>query len=220
MKGDMMKWLLLAGGAFGAYWYITNYGPNGPVRNAAGLTIAPSWWDTWFGGAHGLPQTSAAPAVQNQVIQSTGGTPVQTTTYIPASNSTGTVMGTSTTTVPSAPAGTPVNIAPTPGTISSSMRDQLLKATGGVNSLNADQWNYYWTQIVGVLQTADLFTPGNRGELINVDTYLQRRSAAGLGAIIRVPSVASIPSMTFGGSLRRPGSMPIMSRSTGKPYLQ
>lgn len=63
--GDMMPVLLMAGGAFAAYWYATNYGPTGAVMNAAGVQIAPSWWNTWFGtttttAAAGTTPTAAA----------------------------------------------------------------------------------------------------------------------------------------------------------------
>ncbi|MCC7497320.1 MAG: hypothetical protein IT160_07070 [Bryobacterales bacterium] len=51
--------------------------------------------------------------------------------------------------------------------------------------LTADQWNWYRTEATGILQTADLFTPGNRGELISAYTYHQRRAVAGLSGIIR-----------------------------------
>lgn len=59
--GDMMPVLLIGGGAFAAYWYATNYGPSGSVTNAAGVKVAPSWWDQWFGAV--TPATAgAAPA--------------------------------------------------------------------------------------------------------------------------------------------------------------
>jgi hypothetical protein len=50
--------------------------------------------------------------------------------------------------------------------------------------LGADAWNWYREQATGVVTTADLFTEGNRGELIDAPTYLARRLTAGLGAVI------------------------------------
>ena len=57
---------------------------------------------------------------------------------------------------------------------------QLQAAAGGDVMLNADQWNFYYSQLSGVHQTTDLFTPGNRGELISAATYMARRAAKGL----------------------------------------
>lgn len=51
--------------------------------------------------------------------------------------------------------------------------------------LTADQWNYYNAQGAGVQTTADLFTPGNRGELITAAEYWTRRRAAGLSGLRR-----------------------------------
>lgn len=47
----------------------------------------------------------------------------------------------------------------------------------------ADAWNFYYAQVTGVPQTADLFDPAvGRDEPISVDVYLSRRVAAGLEA--------------------------------------
>lgn len=46
--------------------------------------------------------------------------------------------------------------------------------------LTADTWNFYYTQASGREQTTDLFTPGNRGELMSMATYLRRRVSAGV----------------------------------------
>lgn len=52
-KNNMMKYALIAGGAYLAYWWVTNYGPSGPVSDQSGNPIpgAVSYWASWFGGA-------------------------------------------------------------------------------------------------------------------------------------------------------------------------
>jgi hypothetical protein len=91
------------------------------------------------------------------------------------------------------PASTP---APPPVPISGAEREALIRraasgdaaaaaqsAAAGIK-LGADAWNWYREQATGVVTTADLFTEGNRGELIDAPTYLSRRLTAGLGAVI------------------------------------
>lgn len=51
-------------------------------------------------------------------------------------------------------------------------------------TLGADQWNWYRREATGVETTADLFTEGNRGELIDAPTYLARRATAGLSGLV------------------------------------
>lgn len=98
-------------------------------------------------------------------------------------------------TTPVTPTGTPVTtvIKPTPVTpvspsvppaiaASCALAQQVLAAAGGINAkLNADTWNYYWSQASGVPQTADLFPVGNRDALLSFDQYLVARTAAGIG---------------------------------------
>lgn len=55
----------------------------------------------------------------------------------------------------------------------------------GDAKLTADQWNWYNAQGSGIQTTADLFTPGNRGELITAAEYWSRRRAAGLSGLRR-----------------------------------
>lgn len=45
---------------------------------------------------------------------------------------------------------------------------------------SADSWNWYRNEAGKSQVTYDLFTPGNRGELISAVTYLTRRQALGL----------------------------------------
>ncbi len=46
--------------------------------------------------------------------------------------------------------------------------------------MNADEWNWYWSEYFKQQQTTDLFTPGDRGEKIGFREYYTRRQAAGL----------------------------------------
>lgn len=184
-KNDVLMWLAIAGGAYAVYWYLTKNGPNGPVFNDQGQQIAPSYWDSWFGGE------AAAPA-QTQVPQ----VPVQAGTSVTYTK----------------PAGSN-GAAPT------DVRTRLLTATGGVNSLNADQWNYYRNALFPPALTVEQFVMAfpvrtDPMPMMTVDQFLGALTAAGLnpaspgmaglGAIVPVPSVSSIPSMSFGGSLRNP----------------
>lgn len=63
MKKDTIVTVLMVGGlAYGVYWYLTTYGPNGPVATVGG----PSFWDQWFAGM-GNPagtSTTTVPATQ------------------------------------------------------------------------------------------------------------------------------------------------------------
>lgn len=189
-KKNIILWASVAGGAALAYWYITHYGPHGKLTDVGG----PSYWDTWFGshpaGAIATPAGYVAtappagylpagvPATQTQQPNQQP-PPVQTQQQPPVS------------------AGTQVN---------NTLRAQLISA-GGEAPKNADQWNYYYSAVSGVNQTTDLFPADNRGYLMSVDEYLSRRAAAGLsgmGDIVQVSSVPSVPSMSFGGS-RAPG---------------
>lgn len=56
----------------------------------------------------------------------------------------------------------------------------------GNTKLTADQWNWYNAQGRGSETSVDLFTPGNRGELITAEEYWIRRLAAGLSGLRRV----------------------------------
>jgi hypothetical protein len=108
-------------------------------------------------GSGGFSLASLAQAVTNAF--GGGGSPAATTTPV-------------VTTTP------PVTVTPVAN--ESQTASALITAAGGVNSLDADQWNYYWSQISGVPQTADLFPPANRGALMDVNAYITARSAAGL----------------------------------------
>jgi len=60
-SGQMMKILMIAAGAYGIYWYLQNYGPNGWVASATLLAGGPgSYWNTYFGAATTTTTTTAA----------------------------------------------------------------------------------------------------------------------------------------------------------------
>lgn len=56
----------------------------------------------------------------------------------------------------------------------------------GNTKLTADQWNWYNAQGRGTQTSVDLFTPGNRTELLTAEEYWVRRLAAGLSGIRRL----------------------------------
>lgn len=60
----------------------------------------------------------------------------------------------------------------------------LIQANGGSDSASADQWNYWYSQLSGVQQTADLFAdPNNRAAPMRVSSYLGARATAGLSGL-------------------------------------
>lgn len=122
---DIITYAAIAAGAYGVYWYITHYGPQGAAMDASGNKIAPSWWDGWFGGAAAV--NAAAPA--GTTSTSTG---------------TGTGTGTSAATPPAS-----ISI----GGVSTDQLLAIagLPATG---KLNSSQWNYYYGKVSGVDQNA------------------------------------------------------------------
>lgn len=82
----------------------------------------------------------------------------------------------------SQPAPPVAGTRPTSSTLLAYVKDRMGSAFTG--KLTADQWNWYYSRVSGIEQTADLFTPGNRSELIDVDTYFSRRSSQGLNGVV------------------------------------
>lgn len=119
---NTMMPILLIGGAALAYWYITNNGPSGAVYNAQGQKVAPSYWDTWFGG-----QTAAVPAIA--APPPAGVTP--TTTTQPASPG-------ATATAPSASQAT-----------RAALLNAAAAAGLAANNVTADQWAYFYANLPG-----------------------------------------------------------------------
>lgn len=192
-KDQMIKWGMIVGGGVLAYWYVTNYGPGGHVS-----TGTASWWDTWFGAGTPAPApTTMAP-----------GAPATQATTQPVLAQ------------PSAPAVTaPVN---------TQLRQQILAASGSDPAIKGgyaipDVWSFYWQQATGKTitgqQIAQMFPPTSTGTgaPLNLDQFLAKLPSVGLsgiGAVVSVPSVSSIPSMSFGGSFRRPGMRGMGGRGT------
>lgn len=177
---DVILYASLAGGAYLAYWYITNYGPTGQV--SAGHA---SYWDTWFGNTATVTTTTGTTAVV-KTDTPPAKTPAQIAADIAAANKAAATV---------------------------SLRDQMLSAAGksATDQLTGDQWNYYrntfappaWTPD----QMASAFPNGAGSQLMTVDQFLAAAKSAGLagigmGAIVPTQSMSSVPSMTFGGSLK------------------
>ncbi len=191
-KDQIIKYAAIAGGAYLVYWYVTNYGPGGHVS-----TGVPSYWDTWFGGASTQPQpgmTTTNPASQASTTQAVVTQPSNTT----ASNSHLTAEA-----------------LPT----SAQLRQAILNASSGNGAVSGgyatpDVWSYYYQNIVGrpisSAQLSAMFPPGTNGQgaPLTLDQFLSALPSQGLmgiGHIVNVPATNSIPSMSFGGNLRRPG---------------
>jgi hypothetical protein len=203
-KDQMIKWSLIVGGGVLAYWYVTNYGPNGHVS-----TGTASWWDTWFGA--GTP----APVAR------------QTTT----TNTTGAATQPATATQPTTQAVVtqPSYTAPVV-TVNQDVKQQVVAASGvaGANQPGSaiqggyavpDIWSYFWQQVTG-----KTITPQQMGQMfptsapLTVDQFMAALPTAGLsgiGAVVSVPSAPSLPSMSFGGSFRRPGMRGMGGRGSG-----
>lgn len=77
-KNGIITLVVVAGGGYLAYWYMTNYGPTGSVM-VNGVKVAPSYWDTWFGG---VATTSTTPVTTNPVT----GTVITSNPLPPASS--------------------------------------------------------------------------------------------------------------------------------------
>ena len=204
-KDQMVKWGLIVGGGVLAYWYATNYGPNGHVA-----TGAISWWDTWFG--------AGTPA------------PAQATTPGAAATITGPVTQATPQTTITQPVAGPVITAP----VNTQVKQQILAAASGNSAITGgyaipDVWSYYWQHVTGKTitpqQMVQMFppTPTGTGAPLNLDQFLAALPSVGLSGIVSVPSAPSVPSMSFGGSFRKPGMRGMGGRGlspAGGPTIQ
>lgn len=184
-KNDMIKYGVIAGGVFLGYWYITHYGPGGPVSEGHA-----SYWDTWFGSATpaGVPGQTTQPGYPNQPGTVAPGTqPVLTQ--------------------PSQPA-TSQNAGLRQQILTASAGNSAIQGGYAV----PDVWSYYWQQITGRQITAQqlgaAFPAGvnGQGAPLTLDQFLtglQGVGLSGIGAIVTTPAFPSVPSMSFGGSFRR-----------------
>jgi hypothetical protein len=150
MNKDIMKYVLIGGGLYALYWYVTNYGPSGAVTNAAGAKVAASYWDTWFGGAVAAAST--------------------TTTGSSAGAGSGASAG--------AGAGAGAGSSSTTGPLSSAAQGLLTAANLPPTSmLTVSQWNWYFSKVSGIPQ--DAVSLGDSGQPMTVTDYLNLRAAKG-----------------------------------------
>lgn len=205
-KKEIMKWAAVAGGAYLVYWYITSYGPTGTKAEGH-----PSYWDTWFGGVLAPGSTQEQPATQlppgTQVTTQPGLTQ-------PSQQS-----------QPVQPAQPSNVLAAIPDF--TSLKQQIMAAIAASGNTIAggyaipDIWSYWYQQVTGrpitASQLSAAFPPGPNGvgAQSTLDQWLNAMATKGglsgivsvpsrMSGIVPVPSIPSIPSMSFGGSLRRP----------------
>ncbi len=200
-KNNVIMILAVGAGGYLLYWYLTKHGPTGPAYDTAGNKIAPSYWDTWFGAPNATPAGTgaglpSAPA-QNPLATSATGAPPATSYQAP---------------IP------PVQHAPQFADAAlQTLRNNMYAASGNQPALNADQWSYYMTQVLGGNNalTAEQFgaafpglTDTNRGGTMTADQFLialyksQHSGAApgmsGFGDIVST----NRPSMAFSNARR------------------
>lgn len=86
---DVTSILVIGGVAYGAYWYLTNYGPAGPVTVPGGPG---SYWAQWFGGsgnvAGALPMTATQGALAAGATQAPSPTNTRVTFQTSGGNNT------------------------------------------------------------------------------------------------------------------------------------
>lgn len=164
---DIFTYVMIAAGAYGVYWYITNYGPQGAVNDTTGKPIPGnvSWWNSWFGTSTTAPQVQPPSSPSNQ--------PPATQNQPPATQN--------------QPPATPQTLVV--GGVSS---DQLLSRAGlpPTGKLNASQWNWYYGQISGVPQNNVYMSDG--GQPLTVFDYLNLRVSSGYNT----PQSGTLPSST------------------------
>lgn len=183
----LMKYALLAGGAYAVYWYVTNHGPNGAVYGVGGVSTGNvSYWDTWFGTAQPVGTVSGQTG-QTQTV--TPGTP---------------------------PAGSTVVIPPASVADQNyqAVKAKILSAATGnallVNGqMNADMWNFYFQQFAPAIPdfNAIFVAHGedrNNMPYMTLDQFLTAIRVAGLpvalkagvsgvGAIVPTQAQQSLP---------------------------
>ncbi len=200
-KDQIIKYAAIAGGAYLVYWYLTNYGPSGHVS-----TGVQSYWDTWFGGASTQPQ--------------------------PGMTATGPVSQVPTQAVLTQPSSAPATQAELP--TNAQLRTAIMNASSGNGAVSGgyatpDVWSYYFQSITGRTisssQLSAMFPPGANGQgaPLTLDQFLAAlpsQGLAGVGSIVNVPATNSIPSMSFGGNLRRPGIQGINRGMGGRQTIQ
>ena len=219
-KNDILKYALIGGGAYALYWYVTNYGPQGSVNNAAGQKVLPSYWDTWFGTTATTTSSGAASGAGSGGGSGTL-TPAQQLAAAQAACVSPNIWNNSTATC-----GPPVQVNKDPGTVAnkfstySALREAILQAAGIPDTvatqgymMSADQWNYYQNNVNTTLSAqqfgqviASLPAGASRASL-SIDQFIAALKASGvlsglsgLGDVVPSYSVPSIPMMSFGGN--------------------
>lgn len=129
------------------------------------------WWAS---------QAAAAPAAS-----SSGASQLPTVTPAQATGSTGGAIQPGNTNLTPAGGVVPAAVqtvkpAITADMLAAAARQQMGSAYTGM--LNADQWSWFYKNL-SLLSSPDLFIAGNRGQLIDVNTYMARRAAKGLNGL-------------------------------------
>lgn len=188
-NSQLITFALLGVGGYALYWYITNYGPTGPVLNAAGVKTSPSYWDGWFGASTPAVSATTQPAANPTTVTTTSTNGTTTTTPI---GTTATQTGPQ---WPNAPI-TQANSAQVIAWLQNAANGNQFLVN---NQMNADQWNYFLNSISAFpLQSFDqIFFPNGRPSdpsqypVYTAGAFVQKVIASGLsgiGDIIRVPA--------------------------------
>lgn len=200
-KDNMMTMVLVIGGLGVAYWYVTKYGPQGPAFNSAGQQIAPTWWDTWFGGAS-AQVTAPAPAPA-------------TTTQTP---------GGVTQPAPSTTTDVRTKLLTAAGGVTALNADQWNYYRNSLfpPALTGQQFGLAFPTRTDPMPTmsVDQFLSALAGAGINPAN--PNAGVSGIRGIIAAPSVPQVPSMSFGGSLAtaRPRVAGFRNRPVGGMTIQ
>lgn len=206
-KDNMVTMLLVVGGVGLGYWYVTRYGPAGAAYNTAGQQVAPTWWDTWFGGA--------APA---QVPAGTQNTTTPT-------NQTQTPGG-GTQPAPSASTDVRTRLLTASGGVMSQTADQWNYYRNNLfpPALTPEQFGMAFQRtdpMPGI--SVDQFINALVGAGINPAN--PNAGVSGLRGVVAAAPVPQVPSMSFGGSLAqmrpRVGAPSVFrNRMQGGGYIQ
>lgn len=92
-KNDLIMYGAIAAGAYGVYWYVTNYGPTGKVTDDNGNKLGSTYWDTWFGAVSNVSSKtiSSIPIGATNTPTQTVAPPTPASTPTPTTTSNGTV---------------------------------------------------------------------------------------------------------------------------------
>jgi len=206
-KNDIIKYLAIAGGAYLAYWYVTNHGPNGAVYAADGTTkVNPSFWDSWFGGT-ATPTAVAPSAIPPATLTAAQLAAKQLADAQAKCIAPNQWNGTNGVCVP------PVQTT-SATTLINHVASQILAKANANNSTqyDADQWGYFYNQIYTPLtpnQFGAAFPTRPSGNMTAAQWvtavatsqgWTDTTALSGMGDIVRVPSISSVPMMSFGGA--------------------